>query len=300
MRQPIGGMAKLKTFAARHRNALFAIALLVFVVGLTLAVRNLDVRPREFAWTPLLVNLLVSTPIAFLLTVWGLQLSARTIGHSIGFRRAIQATAFGTIAELLPLPGGVMARSAALAQAGASPLDIVHVLSMNALLWFGLIALMAGAAMGLARQPAAALVFTAIGLPAVIASLVSFRRRASLALLGTLLVQRLSSLAINVVRMLVGFAILRDALSPEEAMWLAAANSLGSFSSLLPSGLGVGEALAALAALAIAVPAASAFAVAAINRIFFLLVAGVCALPVMASAWHADSRPDKQSRAPDE
>jgi hypothetical protein len=266
--------------------------MLIFAVGLTLAIRNLNVSPSDIAVAPLLVNLTVCTPIAFFLTVWGLQLTARTIGRSVPFGDATRTTAVGIIAELLPIPGGVMARSTALAQAGASPLDILHVLSMNALLWFGLIALMAGAAMGLAQQPAPALIITAIGLPAVIASLASFMRRATPALLSVVLVQRLASLAINVARMLAGFAILRGALAPQEAMLLAAANSLGSFSSALPSGLGVGEALAALAALAIAVPAALAFAVAALNRIFFLIVAGVFALPAMATAWKRNPHKD--------
>jgi len=281
MRRPIGGMTAVKGFASRHRRALFAIALLVFAAGLTLAIRSLDVRPRDLAVTPLLVNFAVCTPIAFFLTVWGLQLTARTIGRSITLGAATRITALGTIAELLPMPGGVMARSTALAQAGASPLDVLHVLSMNALLWFGLLALMAGAAMGLAGKPAPALVLSAIGLPAVIGSLASFMRRATPMLLGVVVLQRLASLAINVARMLVGFAILRGALAPQEAMVLAAANSLGSFSSVLPSGIGVGEALAALAAVAIAVPAAMAFAVAALNRILFVIVAGVCALPAM-------------------
>lgn len=277
-------MAKVKDFASRHRRVLFAFALLVFAVGLTLAVRSLEVRMRDLAMIPFLVNLGVCTPIAFFLTVWGLQLSARTIGRSIAFGDATRITALGTIAELLPVPGGIMARSAALAQAGASPLDVIHVLSMNALLWFGLLALMAGAAMGLAGRLAPALIFSAIGLPAVIGSLATFMRRATPKLLSVVLVQRLASLAINVARMLAGFAILRSILAPQEAMLLAAANSLGSFSSVLPSGIGVGEALASLAALTIAVPAAMAFAVAALNRILFLIVAGACALPAMVAA----------------
>lgn len=290
LRRPIGGMARVKEFAARHRRTLFAVALLIFTVGLALAIRNLDIRPGDIALAPLLLNLAVCTPIAFFLTVWGLQLSARTIGRAITFGDAMRTTAFGTIAELLPIPGGVLARSTALAQAGASTLDILHVLSMNALLWFGLIALMAGVALGLAHQPAPGLIIGAIGFVAVIASLVSFLRRASPAVMTVVFVQRLASLAINVARMLVGFAILGGVLAPQEAMLLAAANSLGSFSSALPSGLGVGEALAALAALAIAVPAALAFAVAALNRIFFLVVAGVCALAGMITAWKRNPR----------
>lgn len=275
---------------ARHRRTLFALALLLFTFGLWISIVEIEIDVNELAAHPFFLNFFVLTPLAFALSAWGLQLTARTIGRSIPFVDALITTAFGTIADLLPVPGGLMARSAALASVGAPPVDIVQVLSLNALLWLGLLTLMGAVALLAANTLATPLILAAIGLPAIVSSLGALSRRAQLRLLLVVLWHRVLSLTVNVLRMAAGFATLQTALGLHEAMVLTAANSLGGFSTAIPSGLGLGEALAALAAVAIALAPALAFAVAALNRILYLMMAGGGALLAIATGWKRDEQ----------
>jgi hypothetical protein len=272
-------LARGSALGVRYRGAVLLIGALLFTGGLWLSIADLDAGVDDLIAGPLFLNLCVLAPSALLLSAWGLNLTALTIGRTIGFADAIRATALGTITELLPVPGGLIARSAALARAGAPPVDIVHVLSLNGFLWLGLLALMASVALLIAEIRLAALALAAIGFPAVIFSLLTLKRRAPGRLvLCVVLAHRLLSLIINVLRMATGFAALGAMIGAHEAMVVTAANSLGSFSTAIPSGLGVGEALAALAAVATTQAPALAFTVAALNRLCYLMTAGGSAI----------------------
>lgn len=264
-------------FVSLHRRILLACALILFAAGLTVSVRNLDIRLSELALFPLLVNVVLVAPFALILNAWALQLSACVLGLRIDFGIALSTSSVAGAAEVLPLPAGVMARSAALLAAGASPRDTALVLSVNGVLWFGLSSLAGCMALSTFNLAAGGILF-AIGTAATGAALLWLGKRATAGWVITVLLHRCLSVVVVVLRIMLAFAVLRTAITPLDAALLASANAVGSYSSIVPAGLGVGEALAALAAMAISLSASMAFAAVAMNRVIAIAVAGLFAL----------------------
>ncbi len=264
-------------FASRYRAIFLLLAVVLFLSGLVLSVRAINIGFGEVRILPLAVNLLLLSPLVLFLYAWGLQLTARTLSCRIDFRTAVFTTTMGMVAEVLPVPAGMVARATALVRAGATPLETAGVLSMNALLWLGLSAV-AGSFALLQVSGAAGLLLLAAGLTGVLLSFRWLASRANARLMFVILVHRIASLLLIALRIGAAFLALQAYIPLPEAAFLASANALGSVSSVVPAGLGLGEALAALAAKAVALSPAIAFAAVALNRVLVLLVAGLCAV----------------------
>lgn len=270
-------VASLKAFADRYRLLLFLAAFSLFLTGLIWSIRQLDIGIGNLEIAPLLLNLLVLSPLALLLTSWGLQISARVLSRRISQKTALTTTAVGTVAELLPIPAGIVARTAALVRIGAGPREIASVLSMGGMLWFGLSAIAGSFALSQTSQTLNMFLLGA-GLAAAIASLRWFALQTEPRWVLAVLLHRCVSLVVGVLRICVAFSVLGKDISVVDAALLASANIVGSYSSIVPAGLGLGEALAALAAQAIVLSASVAFTAIAMNRVIGLVVAATAAV----------------------
>lgn len=274
---------------------LFAGASALFLAGLTWSLRRLDITAADLRLAPLLLNVLVLSPLSLVMASWGLQLSARVLGRHIPSRSALAVTSVGTVAEVLPIPAGVLARSAALFRSGAGAGEIVRVLSMGGLLWFGLSA--AAGSYALSRtSPASSIILCCIGIAAALASLGWFASQTQPRWTMLVLLHRSLSLILGIARVVVAFRILGSNISGVDAALLTSANIAGSYSSIVPAGLGLGEALAALAAQAVTLSAAAAFTGIALNRVIALGIAATLAASMGARGIKAPVGAHEDSR----
>ena len=284
--------------ARRFKFPLLVAALLVFAGGLIVSVSSLDLSLSDLALLPLLLLLFVLSPLTLAYSAINLQLMAKALGLQTGFWHGVRVSAYAQVAELLPIPGGAIVRTAALRQKGGKlGASSLIVLSFS-LLWIACAAVSGGVAiLGFEEEPTPALHLTAIGLLAfggvtIIAMEILLMRRAGAGVALAALVYRIVGLMLIAARIFVAFAIMGLFVEPVSSLLFAFATILGSAASLVPSGLGIAEALsAALAELTGTVAPAAAFLAIAINRICGLLVNMTAAL--FALAFHCEATPTK-------
>jgi uncharacterized membrane protein YbhN (UPF0104 family) len=199
-------------------------------------------------------------------------------------RRATIISAYAYLAELLPLPGGAVIRTGALVRAGGTLRDSSMLVLLTAVLWVALAMMGAGltlvpTSIGLAWP---LMLIGTIGVGGVLQWLWA---KAGYRTALLTLVHRIAGIAITALRLKFAFAALGVSIGLIETFPFVLALLMGSASSIAPAGLGVSEALAALAATTGQIPPATAFLAVGIDRLMCL--AG-CAL--VATAFQAFRR----------
>lgn len=267
--------------AKRHRVALTLAALALFATGAWYSVRSLGLSLSSLEMWPLLALALLA-PFSFLYMGLGLQLMARSTGTTLPLGRATTISAFAHLAELLPIPGGAMVKAGALVSAGArlgqSSLQVI----LTAILWIALAALAGGAV--LAGKGLEAAWFAVVGgAGSAIAVYAWLARNAGWRIANLTLVHRLIGIGLMMARLFLAFQALGVALALADTPPFALAGIAGSAASLVPSGLGISEILAALMAGPVAVPAGAAFLAVAIDRFAGLAASAAIALASLRS-----------------
>jgi len=267
----------LRKAAARWRVHLIVAAAALFAVGLGVSIGSLDLTWNQVAIGPALLILGGLGPLTLVTASLSLQLSATAVGRQIGFRDGLSVSAVGSIAELLPLPGGAMVRGAALMRAGAGVRDSTWIVMLTAVLTLSM-ATALGSAPLIAAGSGLGYLFLAAGSGGTLVSVVWIARRARTSLALAMVALRLVILVLGVARVSAAFAAIGLAIRPIEATLFVISSALGSAVSIVPAGLGISEAIAAALALLVAVPPAAAFVAVALNRILGLFVSGTFAL----------------------
>lgn len=273
-------LVKVRRWAARYRMPMLAGAAAVFAAGLGLSISALDLSWDQVSLAPILLILLVLGPVTLALASVTLQVTARAVGRRIGFRQGVAVSALGGIAELLPLPGGAMVRGAALVRAGAGVRESTWVVTLTAVLTLSMTAVAGSAPLVMAGSPMGYLFLSAGAAGMAVTSGWIARRagpRVALAMIGL----RLVGIVLAIARVSAAFAAITIAVGPVDAALFVIAVTLGQAVSIVPAGLGVGEALAAALALLIEVPPAAAFLAVALNRASGLAVSGVVGLALV-------------------
>lgn len=281
-----GVIAGLHESLRTHRSVFLGIGLSLFVLGLWLSFSSIRRGQYQPVIGLLVLNALLLTPLALVLNAWGLRLSARAVGSRIALRNAVAVSSGSTIAEVMPIPAGLIARTAAIVAGGATALSAGKVLTAGALLWVGMCSAVGAMAL-LDTAPTAGVSLLLLGLVLGVLGSVWIHSLSSGSMLLMLWAHRVLSLAVVVARVLLAYRGLGGVLSPLEAGLITCAYVIGSLSTILPAGLGIGEGLSALAAISIGVNPAMAFAATALNRLFLLLVSGAVAIPALG--WRISS-----------
>lgn len=262
------------------RGALLAAAAALFSVGVGLSVSALKLSWDQIALGPLLLILVLLGPLTLALASVTLQVTAWAVGRRIGFREGVAVSALGSIAELLPVPGGAMVRGAALLRAGARLAESTWVVTLTAGLTFSMSAV-AGSAPLVAGGSVVGYLFLAAGLAGTGVATGWIACRAGLRVALAMIVLRVGSLGLAVIRVSMAFAAISMAVGPIDAALFVIGTTLGQAVSIVPAGLGLGEGLAAALALLIDVPPAAAFVAVALNRILGLVVSGALSLVLL-------------------
>jgi len=272
----------LREIATRYRIPLLVASMALFVGGSVWSIGNLDLEPAAVSVAPILLVLIVLVPLGILVSAWNLQLLARTVETRISLAHSIAATAYGRIAEILPIPGAAMVRGAALLGSGANFGAMIGVLAWSSLMTLATAGLFAAIPV-LLRFPLQGWVIMAGSACAFVASVAWVARRAGLGIVGGMIAVRFLTLILTTLRFAACFAAISAIVPPVDTLLFVVGSTLTTYIGIVPAGLGIGESISAALAVVVGVAPAAAFLAAAINRISGLVVSGVVALVMFAA-----------------
>jgi hypothetical protein len=245
----------------RTRRILLVVAFAAFAILAIIAFRNL---PDGVELRPLFMVLIaLTTPGAWFFHAAEYRAVARSAGHRVGFDTALQVSVAVNLANLLPAPGGVAVKTAALKLEGSSLGSALSVNAIAGIVWIGATGVLVGLA--LLTDPAfvvGGLVVAAVGAVILLASALALRRRGGAwrATFVELWAIETGSTGVAAINVALGFAALGQSASIATAATIASAQVISMAISIFPAALGLREALSGALATAVNAPAAVAVA----------------------------------------
>ncbi len=259
--------------SASARRMLLVIAALVLVAGLYLSFRYQPGLLDRLDWRPALVLFALGVPLILLISSLEFAVMARILGQRVSLATAFEVTVIGSAANLLPIPGGAVARVTALKFAGAGLRESATTMVMMTIMWLGVALMVSGGAAIYLGSQLPGVVALSAGLCAVImAFLFTGSPVATFGPVMASLILKIFLVAADAVRIYLALSALGFDATPVQALVLVVAGALGSVVSIVPAGLGVREALAALLAPLAGLAASAGFLAAALSRIIDLAV----------------------------
>ena len=282
--------APVRAWAARRRKPLLVAAAVLFTGLLVWAVRDADLTLEALDWRYLALNAFVLTPATLALNGWGITAIGWALGARVSPGLGVATAATGTVAELTPAPGGLLARATVLTAAGAPPRPLAQTLTACAGMFIGM-SMMAAALSLVARGDlgVAPLIIGAVGLVGMLIGLGLLIACCAPGGVLVLWAHRLASLMLALCRVWCAFAAVGAPIAWGDAPLFVAAGVIGALVFVVPAGMGVVELVAAGAAPLIGVGAAAAIAATALNR---LLGLGLAALVVSLAVERVSRGPD--------
>ena len=259
----------IRKFGTKHSRVILPNFLALFIIGVYIASRASGVTFADLLFAPF-IGMFLGALATTVFNAWGLQLIANYSAVRLSIREAVRVSSFGSLCNILPIPGSVLVRGGALVMRGATAKQSAAGIALAAVIWIGLAGLLTGLA--LVVQGAT------LGWPAILlCGLLSVAALGRLALQGNaklataILLQRTAMLSITVFRFWFGFQAVGVSATLVESATFAVASVFGAVVAIVPAGLAVSEAMAAaLASLTVLSPAV-VFIVVALNRIVGLL-----------------------------
>lgn len=275
MRTIIDLYRRLQTWAQAWRNPIRTIAAVLFIGALFLSIQHSGVGLDDLRIAPLLVLAVVLVPLQTAYSAINTVVMGKAAGGPVRFLAAVRVNIYAQLAELLPIPGGAIVRTGALIQAGATVLRSAEVVATFSIFWIACGAIGAGVALtgswlGCPLIAAGAAVLIVTG------AWSSVRFGAKLVI--TAIALRLVGLGIVAARILTAFAAIGVTIDVLSGLCFGFASILGGAASLVPAGLGVSEALAALFAGPVGVEPSAAFLAVAVSRMVAFAVHSAAAL----------------------
>ncbi len=279
----------------RVRAACFAAAAVLFAYGLY---RAIDRRPDlldNLQWLPIAGTLML-VPVTLLLMTIRFMVSCRAIGSQITLRSSWKVVILGSAANILPIPGGIMVRVAAMSRGGASLGKSIGINLDLTVCWLGVAALYSAVAAAAVGNSPLGMVFLCIGAGSVGLSMWLLIRRTGRGAMSVTLagIQTIATL-VDIVRVWLCFQALGLTEHLVKVMGLSISSVAGSIVTVIPAGLGVREWVAALLAPVFQLAPEAAYLGSTLNRIAVLAVVLVMTVIVFLIEWR-DSK-DKSQHA---
>ena len=251
----------------RLRRIGLALAISWFSAGLVWALWALP-DTVDFVLWPLAVMLLAGVPLMTALNAAEFHLMSRVAGTHIGCSESLETTIYASAANMLPIPGAVIARIAALKMRGTTIRASSAITALFAGIWGAVAFCYVGIWFLVIGQEASGAAFTTTGVCLLgICFLATIKLRAQRSLLGQAVAIRFAATVLGIVRQMLAIWSLGVAINFGEASVFAISGFFGNAMSIVPAGLGLREFVVAAAAHLIALPAAVGFLSAVIIRI---------------------------------
>jgi hypothetical protein len=295
-------LAELRNVTPATRGIAFAIAVALFVALAAISFTSLPSR-AHLEWVPGLV-LLATAPVIAVVNAAEFRVMGAINGHVVEWSPAFRLAVMSGVANLLPLPGGVLIRTQALHRRGSSYRQALMANVAAGLVWIGTAALATGVLLLVhGTTPAAAAILLVVGAGCIAAVGVLLARRhgsGSVRLLVSLLVIEAATVAVSAIRIYLAFAAIGLGVSAVQSVALTTAQIVAAAVGFFPSGLGLRELLAGAIGSAVDLHASSAIAATVADRIFDQIGLSLLAVAVMAAGARRQNgvRPSVTEREP--
>ena len=258
---------------ARFRQLTLIIAMLALIVGGYFSFRAQPDLFRQANMGPIVILVLFAVPLTIYFNALEFVLSARLIGHKIGLKAAAEISIIGGVANMLPLPGGVIVRVAALKAEGASVARSTSVMAFVAFIWAAVSFGYSGAWLASSGAIGFGLLFIVLGCMGVIGCFaLSIQLLDDHVITAQLFACKAGLVLVDAFRLYLCLLALGVAADFGQASVLTVSGFVGSSFSLVPAGLGIREGISALLGPLVGLTAAAAFLASAANRIVGLMV----------------------------
>ena len=279
----LGRLRPGRSTSPRVRQALLGFALVAFGIMTIVAIArfpdDVDIAPR---WWLLAIVGIAGPLVTVSLNATEFVQQGRLVARRIAWRDAARISVLGTAANLAPLPGSVIVRTAALTEDEVGATRAAGTTATVGLAWLGAGALTAGALQPFAGRAwlGAVLVPVGVGLLALTLLLV---RRASPAdgvgvVFGAIVAVEVGTVVVGALRLTGIIYGLGLDVNASQALGLTLAGIVASATGVFPAGLGIREALIAAASPILDVPVAVGVVAAAADRL-----AGLAMLAVLTT-----------------
>lgn len=267
-----------------QRRVVYVLALGLFAGSTVAAWRSLPAGTGDIDWRLVGWAALLTVPGA-IVNADEYRISARIVGLSVPIPSALRVAVTAAAFNLLPIPGSVVVRTAALARGGVTATRAAATTGAVGLAYIAVAVIVAGAAqLTGSLVSATSLGLAGIGIAAAACLLV--RRLSSagtLRLLGRLFVVESLSVVVKAARLLLCLRALGFEPTLAQAAAISVATVAASAIGIMPGGLGVREVLAALIAPTVDLPAAVGLAGTALDRLTGMVALSVLAAVVVAA-----------------
>lgn len=244
-----------------NRWVMIGLTVVTALIAIISAV-SLDVSLESFNWAAILGAMVISLTSAPLVA-WEYRLSLRLAGYDTDSRTSLLVSIYGTVANILPLPGGFAVKLKAMTEGGVTVRRAAGSQLLAGLIWLGLSALALSIALPDARLPVLALA-AALGLVALGLHLSArFAHRPAVILIGVETLFLVSS-ALRFYLILVGLGL---SATLSQTIGLAASGPLASAIGLVPGALGLFEGITAGISVLVGLSAGAGFLAAAFLRV---------------------------------
>lgn len=269
--EPIIDLMALRNPALRR--GVLVMAAVGFVIGIWLSFRAQPDILARVELVPLILLVAVAIPATLALNALEFSLSARLIGQQLPFRKAMEITIIGSVANMLPLPGGTMMRIASLKAEGASFKKSTSATLYVALVWCGVGLIYSGTWLAiLGRSLPGSGLITAGGAILIVCIIATYRLLGDIKFTGMIVSAKVILVIVDAYRTYLCLLALGVLATFGQASVLALSSLLGASFSIVPAGLGVREGASALLGPVIGISAASAFLAASLSRILGMAV----------------------------
>jgi hypothetical protein len=244
----------------------------LFTGGLFLAIQATPDLLQKVALAPFLMLFAVSVAFQPALNAAEFRVMVEFGGQRVGWLTALEVTVYTTASNLLPLPGGVLTRMAAMRGYGIPTRKAGLIIILGLAVWGGAASAYSGAWLVFAGEAALGSCFLLLGALALWLAVALCRRlHPSWALLARILTVRLAALVVEAARLTLAIYALGDQISFDQASVLVVSSFVGAIVAVAPAGLGVREAAVAALSSFVGLDPSIGFLAASVNRIAGLL-----------------------------
>jgi uncharacterized membrane protein YbhN (UPF0104 family) len=254
----------------------FAAALLLFVAGFVWSIH----QTPQFGFkaiAPLLILLLLSAPAGTLLNTVELHALSRIAGGPMSWRSSFDLTVVASAANMLPLPGGPLAKLAGMKAHGTGYGTASAMILLSFLLWGGLAFLYSGVAILLFGHTRIASLFFFFSFALLAGSVFAFARFGKWQFVSVVAATKLAYFILEALRYMFALMAIGASISFLQGSAFAIASFVASAIVVAPQGLGVNEAAAAAVSTIVGISAGLGFVAAGTIRIARLIGMAVIA-----------------------
>lgn len=263
-------LAATRRLSGRARAAILAVASMVVAVGVVMSVRAHPEAVRNLDGWYVAAVLAAGVPLMMAANAATFALSGRLLGQRVAPLVALEVAIIGSAANLLPLPGGTVARVAALRVGGSSIRGALGATLWPTLLWAGMSLGYSGVWIAVLADPLLGAGMAALGAVAAGLSAARLAMTSRAGLTSAIAAVQVAMVLIDVVRFQLCLHALGVGASFGEASAFTASAVLGAAIAVVPAGLGVREAAAAAIGPLVGIDPGLGFLAATLNRVLTL------------------------------